>query len=275
MAMGDAGLGEGRPGQRGPGSRGLLPECSGTSSILHLQVRPRAPTSRLPRNLAPRVSGRGDGALPRERKAGTGRQNSSKAGLTKVVYWVRICSRSLPRFTSRRTVGTGAGRPPSNLGPRAPPRPGAGRPRRLTSPREPDVGVGVHKQAQVEHVADLLAVEDQDALEQDHVCRVDHRGLGQPAGEISTWVLLGTAPPTHQVPGEASQWESSVHGNHGPGLLRGGLCEARGGGPQRAPGNLQLTSSGSQSRRWGPRQFCPPRCSSESGASGRYQKHLQ
>lgn len=34
----------------------------------------------------------------------TGKQNSSKAGLTNVVYWVRICSRSLPRFISRRTT---------------------------------------------------------------------------------------------------------------------------------------------------------------------------
>lgn len=36
----------------------------------------------------------------------TGRQNSSKAGLTNVVYCVRICSRSLPRLMSRRTTGT-------------------------------------------------------------------------------------------------------------------------------------------------------------------------
>lgn len=35
----------------------------------------------------------------------TGKQNSSKAGLTNVVYWLRICSRSLPRFMSRRTAG--------------------------------------------------------------------------------------------------------------------------------------------------------------------------
>lgn len=36
----------------------------------------------------------------------TGKQNSSKAGLTNVVYCVRICSRSLPRFMSRRTMRT-------------------------------------------------------------------------------------------------------------------------------------------------------------------------
>ena len=36
----------------------------------------------------------------------TGKQNSSKAGLTNVVYWLRICSRSLPRFMSRRTTET-------------------------------------------------------------------------------------------------------------------------------------------------------------------------
>lgn len=48
---------------------------------------------------------------------------------------------------------------------------------RLTSSRQPDVRVGVHEEAQVEHVTDLLAVEHQDALKQNHVCRVDHRGL--------------------------------------------------------------------------------------------------
>lgn len=36
----------------------------------------------------------------------TGKQNSSKAGLTNVVYCVRICSRSLPRLMSRRTART-------------------------------------------------------------------------------------------------------------------------------------------------------------------------
>lgn len=40
----------------------------------------------------------------------TGRQNSSKAGLTNVVYCVRICSRSLPRLMSRRTTRTGRNR---------------------------------------------------------------------------------------------------------------------------------------------------------------------
>lgn len=35
----------------------------------------------------------------------TGKQNSSKAGLTNVVYWERICSRSRPLFMSRRTKG--------------------------------------------------------------------------------------------------------------------------------------------------------------------------
>lgn len=35
----------------------------------------------------------------------TGKQNSSKAGLTNVVYWERICSRSRPLLMSRRTTG--------------------------------------------------------------------------------------------------------------------------------------------------------------------------
>lgn len=65
-------------------------------------------------------------------------------------------------------------------------------------------------------------------------------------------------------------------------------CVPRGGGQIRAgdrlagprppvplPGTTLLTLSGSQNHRLGPRQFCPPRCSSESCASGHYQKHLQ
>lgn len=124
------------------------------------------------------VSLEGESAgVPKQAPGGTGRQNSSKAGLTKVVYWVRICSRSLPRFTSRRTAATGARWPPSDPEMTAQPRPGEGGRERLTSPRQPDVGVRVHKEAQVEHVPDLLAVEDQDALKQDHVRRVHHRGL--------------------------------------------------------------------------------------------------
>lgn len=58
----------------------------------------------LPQNGCHVSFGEGTEAFPSEQKVGTGRQNSSKAGFTKVVYWVRICSRSLPRLTSRRTA---------------------------------------------------------------------------------------------------------------------------------------------------------------------------
>lgn len=56
-------------------------------------------------------------------------------------------------------------------------------PEALTSSRQPDIRICVHKEAQVEHVPDLLSVEYQDALEQNHVSRVDHSGLWQPARE--------------------------------------------------------------------------------------------
>lgn len=41
------------------------------------------------------------------------------------------------------------------------------------------------------------------------------------------------------------------------------------------PGATLLTLNGSQNHKLGPRQFCPPRCFSESCASNRYRKHLQ
>lgn len=56
----------------------------------------------------------------------------------------------------------------------------------LTSAGQPHVRVGVHEEPQVEHVPDVLAVENQDPLEEDHVSRVDHRGLCQPAREKNT-----------------------------------------------------------------------------------------
>lgn len=113
----------------------------------------------------------------------TGRQNSSKAGFTKVVYWVRICSRSRPRCTSRRTaVVTGCAQPSAGWWPTPPGRPA--RAHRLTPPRQPDVRVRVHEEAQVEHVQDVLAVEHQDTLKQHHIRGVHHCGLWQPAREI-------------------------------------------------------------------------------------------
>lgn len=55
-------------------------------------------------------SDKGGKEVPGQVEGGTGRQNSSKAGLTNVVYCVRICSRSRPRCTSRRTAVIGESR---------------------------------------------------------------------------------------------------------------------------------------------------------------------
>lgn len=41
-----------------------------------------------------------------------------------------------------------------------------------TSAGQADVRIGVHEELHVEHVAHFLRVEDQDALEEDHVGRV-------------------------------------------------------------------------------------------------------
>lgn len=115
----------------------------------------------------------------------TGKQNSSKAGLTNVVYCVRICSRSRPLVMSRRTTGELSlmvhmlwqvlewcvlkGETD-------------------TSARQPDVGVCVHKELHVEHVTHFLGVEDQDPLEKDHVCWVNCDSVVQPGNthEFST-----------------------------------------------------------------------------------------
>lgn len=100
----------------------------------------------------------------------TGKQNSSKAGLTNVVYWVRICSRSLPLFMSRRTtekirfnywytvcniwnfVQEGD---------------------TDTSAWQSDVWICVHKELHVKHIPHFLGVEDQDPLKEDNICWVN------------------------------------------------------------------------------------------------------
>lgn len=108
----------------------------------------------------------------------TGKQNSSKAGLTNVVYWVRICSRSLPLFMSRRTKGKIGShywytvatsgiffflRGDIN-----------------TSARQPDIWIRVHEELHVEHIPHFLRVEDQDPLKEDHISWVNCDPLFQP-----------------------------------------------------------------------------------------------
>lgn len=51
----------------------------------------------------------------------------------------------------------------------------------LTSAGQPDVGIRVDKEPQVEHVPDVLIVENQDPLKEDNVCGIDHGCLRQPA----------------------------------------------------------------------------------------------
>lgn len=114
----------------------------------------------------------------------TGKQNSSKAGLTKVVYCDRICSRSRPRAMSRSTnepkrsaqkqsgVGGGVGGEIQTVS--------------RTSARQPHVGIGVHKQFHVEHVSHFLRVKDQDALQEDNVGRVNGDPLVQPESKKLT-----------------------------------------------------------------------------------------
>lgn len=67
---------------------------------------------------------------------------------------------------------------------------------------QPHVGVRVHKEPQVEHVADVLVVEHQDALEQHHVGRVHHGGVGHSAGSGAA-ELRGSAPPRAAAPNPA------------------------------------------------------------------------
>lgn len=106
----------------------------------------------------------------------TGKQNSSKAGLTNVVYCERICSRSLPRLMSRRTAGTKNPKQKRiilclhavcgniwnavsdvNL---------------FTSTGQSDIWICVHEKLHVKHIPYFLRVEDQDPLKEDDVCWV-------------------------------------------------------------------------------------------------------
>lgn len=151
-------------------------------------------------------------------------------------------------------------------------------PRCLTSSRQPDIRVRVHKETQVEHVPDLLAIEHQDALKKNHVCWVHHCGLWQPDGEMRPWALLESHfSPRALIP----WWEKWREEEFEPQKLWENLCyKAVCVGPRGDPltgplRNPLLTLNASQNRKWGPRQFCPPRCFSESYASDHCQKHLQ
>jgi len=85
----------------------------------------------------------------------TGEQNSSKAGFTKVMYWVRTASKSRPRSL----ISRGTNRVFFILltwnHEKSP----------LTSPGQSGIGVCVHEKLHVEKVAYLGKVKDQNALE--------------------------------------------------------------------------------------------------------------
>lgn len=126
----------------------------------------------------------------------------------------------------------------------------------------------------MEHVPDLLAVEHQDALEQDHICRVHHCGLWEPARRQQEWAQA-LRPGREQITvGEGGPQKPVGWGGLGGGPVSpGGEVPAA---PSPSPPRSQvLTVSGSQNHTLGPRQFCPPQCFSESCASDRYQKRLQ
>lgn len=100
-----------------------------------------------------------------------------------MVYWVRICSRSLPRFISRST-GNGKIKPVLPHG-----RGWIRNPRgwrcpwgwSVTSAGQPDVRIRVDKEPEVEHVPNVLIVENQDPLKENNVSGINHRPLCQPA----------------------------------------------------------------------------------------------
>lgn len=75
----------------------------------------------------------------------------------------------------------------------------------LTSAGQPDIRVSVNKEAEVEHIADVLVVEDQDALKQHHISRIYHRGLRQPEKSSGHRGTLGEQCLTRH-----SSWCSSV-----------------------------------------------------------------
>lgn len=53
----------------------------------------------------------------------------------------------------------------------------------ITSPRESHIRVSVDKETEVKHVPDVLIIEHQNPLKEDHVCGIDHGCLRQPAEE--------------------------------------------------------------------------------------------
>lgn len=118
----------------------------------------------------------------------TGKQNSSKAGLTNVVYWLRICSRSLPRFMSRRTTETNLVTLLTgycniwnivcvwvvDI--------------EITSARQSDIWICVHKELHVEHIPHFLRVEDQNPLKEDHICWVNCDPVFQPGNRHMSFI---------------------------------------------------------------------------------------
>lgn len=134
----------------------------------------------------------------RNTSALTGRQNSSKAGFTNVIYWLKTCSRSRPRsLMSRKTDREKKGkiiqgnssnytivRNEENATESNMPSNNAIQvqklytplnsvsPTLLTSAWESCISICVHKQFHLKEIPDFLRVEHENPLEQHHVSRV-------------------------------------------------------------------------------------------------------
>lgn len=94
----------------------------------------------------------------------------------------------------------------------------------------------------MEHVPDLLTVEDEDALEQDHICGVDHSGLREPVG----WARGGACLQCQTLGTD----EGGCTGNQwGTAPGRGGVSSPAPCTQPSPPQNHPLTLSGSQNHR--------------------------
>ena len=90
----------------------------------------------------------------------TGRQNSSKAGLTNCVYCVNTCSSSRPRscislntVTMTTVVNTHT--------------------RVSTSSGQPCITVGIYKQFHLQHLPHFITIQHENSLKQHYICRVE------------------------------------------------------------------------------------------------------
>lgn len=168
----------------------------------------------------------------------TGKQNSSKAGFTKVMYCASTCSSSLPRsLMSRRTETTqnhntshethwqkwgGAMRYTVCA---------STQPSLRTSARESCVWIRVNKQLHLEQISDFLRVEHEDALKQDHISRIHRNKLLFPETDamifvnnytikvIRNWLNMITIPLLEHNVGCGLNCYWSVRDGCSPGMI--------------------------------------------------------